>query len=86
MAEERTIRIIGKTRESGACKSCQAPVTWAITFPNEKRIPLDGDPVALKTEHHNDHGTIEFVAASSVHFASCPDARAWSNKKTAVAK
>lgn len=29
------------------CKGCQAPMLWAVTVPNGKRMPLDPEPVEL---------------------------------------
>jgi hypothetical protein len=73
MTTERTIRIIAKTRTPlQQCRSCPAMISFARTFPNEKSIPLDGEPVALKTEHDPTHGTIDHIAASGTHFATCP--------------
>lgn len=77
---EPMFRIIASTRQRGTCRSCSAPITWCKTFPNQKAMPLHGDPVALKTAHDNDHGTIEFIASSDSHFAQCPDAPKWSKR------
>ena len=47
MGVERTIRILGSTRsEPTRCKSCGASITFALTYPNRKRIPLNGRPIA----------------------------------------
>ncbi len=81
MSAEKTIRVIGKTRGAmTSCRSCGKPVTFVQTFPNQKWMPFDGDPVALKTEHDNDHGTIEHLPAAESHFATCPHAAKWSRK------
>lgn len=77
---EPMFRIIAASRKPGECRSCHAAITWALTFPNQKAMPLTGVPVALKTEHDNDHGTIEFVASADSHFASCPQGPKWSKK------
>lgn len=77
---EPMFRIIASTRRPGECNSCQAPITWVKTFPNEKAMPLERDAVALKTEHDNTHGTIEYVASADSHFAHCPQSKKWSKK------
>lgn len=64
-----------------ACRTCGAPITWAVVFSSGKRIPLD-------TDHYVDRGTrftldpagnAHVVTDPNVtgmpsHFASCPDA------------
>lgn len=55
---EPMFRIVASSRKPGACRSCSAPITWCVTFPNGKAMPLHGDPVALKTEHDNEFGII----------------------------
>jgi hypothetical protein len=32
-------------KADGRCKSCAAPITWAITAAKGNRMPLDPDPV-----------------------------------------
>jgi hypothetical protein len=64
------------------CRSCQAPVQWAITE-NGKRMPLDADPVpgGGVTELGTDADGALLVRATpnagtrSSHFASCPNAK-----------
>jgi hypothetical protein len=77
---EPLFRIIASTRQRGTCRSCSAPITWCKTFPNDKAMPLHGDPVALKTEHDTARGLIEFIAASDSHFAQCPQSAKWSKR------
>jgi hypothetical protein len=73
-------RIIASTRQPGTCRSCGAAITWVRTFPNEKAMPLTGDPMALKTENDLIHGLIEFIDSSDSHFASCPQSSRWSKR------
>jgi hypothetical protein len=77
---EQLIRIIAKTRGPGNCRSCGAMITWARTFPRNQAMPFDGDPIALKTEHDQQEGLIEFIPASQSHFANCPQSKLWSGK------
>lgn len=77
---EPMFRIVAASRQPGTCRSCQAPITWAITYPGGKAMPLHGDPVALKTEHDNHQGTIDYVASADSHFNHCPQAKKWSKK------
>lgn len=76
-------RIIASTRTTTPqpCQSCSAPITWARTYPNDKPMPLNGEPVALKTETDLILGTIEYIASSDSHFATCPDSQKWSRPK-----
>lgn len=80
---EPMFRIIASTRRPGVCRSptCAAAITWCRTFPNQKAMPLHGDPVALKTEHDNDHGTIEYIASADSHWAHCVDAPKFGSRK-----
>lgn len=78
---EQLVRVIGKTRGMmTSCRSCGAPITWFRTFPNNKAMPFNQDPVALKTEHDNEYGTIECIPASESHFSTCPQSKKWSRK------
>lgn len=52
---EPMFRILSASRKPGECRSCHARITWCLTFPNRKAMPLNGDPVALKTEHDPTH-------------------------------
>jgi hypothetical protein len=71
-----------------ACRSCGAPILWAVT-PGGRRIPLDADPddagnIALDTSSLK--AVAVFVADADgtdtrpryrSHFASCPQAEGW---------
>lgn len=57
------------------CDSCRKPMTWFRTHPNNKPIPFDGDPVALKTGRDADTGEpLEYLSAAECHFVTCPNA------------
>lgn len=77
---EPMFRIIASTRQAGTCRSCRAHITWCRTYPNNKAMPLHGDPVALKTEQSDAHGLIEYVASADSHWAHCPDAPTWGRR------
>jgi hypothetical protein len=77
---EPMFRIIALSRKPGECRSCGAAITWALTFPNRRTMPLTGAPVALKTEHDNLEGAIEYIASADSHFVSCPDGPKWSKR------
>lgn len=80
MAADPMFRIIASTRQPGTCRSCQAPITWVKTFPNQKAMPLERDAVALKTDHDDELGTIEHLASADSHFANCPQGPKWSKR------
>jgi len=77
---EPMFRVIASTRRSGVCRSCGAGITWVRTYPNDKAMPLHGDPVALKTDHDAQHGLIEYIASADSHWKHCPDAQKWSRR------
>lgn len=81
MKAEPMFRIIASTR-SGLqdCRSCGAPITFARTYPGDKAMPLNGEPIALKTDTDLLHGLIEYIASSDSHFATCPQSSRWSKK------
>lgn len=79
-----------------ACRSCSAPIVWAVTE-NGKRIPLDAEAVVLiptgafrLVDGGEDFGGSYCDVAVSVkaealyvsHFATCPNADAHRKGKT----
>lgn len=67
-----------------SCRSCNAPIIWAITE-NGKRMPLDAEPFALPAglfalDTSSDPPLTVSVAAERreplyrSHFATCPNA------------
>lgn len=62
------------------CRSCGAPIRWEVTV-NDKRIPLDPEPVANGNLGIRDDGKVAsshgFPAEAPryvSHFATCPNA------------
>jgi len=76
-------------RTRGKCRSCQAPVIWALTAAAHTPIPIDPDPVPtgnLVLEQHpkvvapvavfvtqETAGAVRYVS----HFVTCPQAGRW---------
>lgn len=74
------------------CRSCNAPIRWALTVKNGKHIPIDVEPVPdgnLVIEHRN--GGDEARPATDTdkklmrplfksHFATCPQSPSWRRK------
>lgn len=63
---------------TSTCKTCKAPIRWAMTETGE-RMPLDEKPLSQFTlEERWVRGTLLVVAVSATvyqpHFATCPDA------------
>lgn len=77
MSVAKTIRVWGDTarRKAGQpCREprCQVPLWFVETVASGKKIPLDTEPVALKTELDADTGRLIWhVDASDVHFTRC---------------
>jgi len=74
------IAIFQDSRSKAACRSCGAPIEWAETVKNQKRMPFDGEIVVTKTEGRLLVGrVIEYVDTSITpsHFSSCPQAKDW---------
>lgn len=91
-----TTEIAGYSYPVGSCRSCRAPIVWAISEASDKPIPLDAVAV--------DNGNIVFVEQRQrdyevtpvvrylrkgeapvghrfvTHFATCPNARAHRRK------
>lgn len=72
------------------CRSCQAPIRWAVTGANRKPIPLDLEPtddgnVELVDGYAKTWGTSHDWPAGvdryRSHYASCPDAGEWRKRK-----
>jgi len=66
------------------CRSCGAPIRWAITAANGKSIPLDRDPVdggnVILVEgvaYMNANPDLFTDARYVSHFATCPEANRW---------
>ena len=76
----QTIRIWGdtaKVRPSTTCRhrACAKPLWFVLTVKSSKQIPLDQEPVALRTSTDPDTGKqIWEIDSSIVHFANCPGA------------
>lgn len=73
------LKVFDDTRNIGVCRSCQAQVTWC-ELTSGKRMPFDGHPTYVKTEHEPETrrlvGHIDSTINQS-HFATCPDADRW---------
>jgi hypothetical protein len=61
-----------------ACRSCGAPISWAVTK-DGKRIPLDPPRQAMVAADHLSDGTpvVEVHSVFVPHFVTCPDAEKW---------
>lgn len=74
------IEIWADTRGGGTCRSCGAPVEWAMLVKSSKKMPFDAPIVAVLTKHDPaTHRVIETIdsAVTTSHFASCPDRDKW---------
>lgn len=76
------------------CSSCRAPLIWAVT-PNNRRMPLDAEPVATGSivlrngvaitlngdMFDEDAKPLPGELRYTSHFSSCPDAAEYRRKK-----
>lgn len=80
---------------SAACRSCGAPIVWAVTKAG-KRMPLDASPVPFKglfglelvdgdDEYHAVHKndlpeSARLLPLHQSHYVTCPQAAKWRRK------
>lgn len=74
------IKVYAKGRGAGTCKAetCKAAIVWFETYPNKKKIPIDGRmgqivPVRTGTdpESGEEIWTLE-TTINAPHFGTCP--------------
>ncbi len=80
-----------------ACKSCRAPIVWAVTAKNGKAIPIDPVPtydgnIRLENRDEQRQPPIAHVVGAqqelvrtpryTSHFATCPDAAKFRQQQT----
>lgn len=73
------IQIYQDSKGKGRCRSCGASIEWAETI-RGKRIPFDGEIVAVRTQGSVLEGRVVEVietTVTKVHFETCPDAKKW---------
>jgi hypothetical protein len=79
------------------CRSCKAPIVWAITAAKGARMPLDPDPVddgnvwvvrwkpdgtpIVAVALHADAVPILARERFVSHFTTCPDSKEWRKKQ-----
>lgn len=69
---KRMSMIWSDSRSPGTCRDCGQPLTWVTTVWGGKRLPFDGELVALQTQHNpGDHRLIEIVDMDTCHFGRC---------------
>jgi len=63
----RSIEVYADTRGRSTCRYCQAPLTWAEVVGANRRVPFDGEPVALRTRHDAARRLIEEIDHDDRH-------------------
>jgi hypothetical protein len=79
----KAIAIEAHSRQTGRCRSCDAAIEWAVTVPNNRRMPFNApimltraiDPTLPAGVVHVD------MEQTTSHFATCPDANRWRQNK-----
>lgn len=56
--------------QGGRCKFCLKPISWAETFPNRRKVPLDVPIHSHELEFDADGHEIATLT-STTHFATC---------------
>lgn len=75
------IAIEQHSQQRGRCRSCDAPIVWAVTVPNARRMPFN-DPVILSPVMDPREGVVLVdMDRTTSHFATCPDAARWRRNK-----
>lgn len=70
-----TIRVIKRTRRNATCTRCSAIITWFRTFPRERWIAFEADPVALRTVPNIIAGEmLEELDRADMHMNHCQGA------------
>jgi hypothetical protein len=65
-----------ETDEEKHRTGCGASIRFYLTYPNQKRMPFDGEPVlAGEPVVLGDGGVVASVFNDKVHFSTCPHAR-----------
>lgn len=70
--KESTIRVVARTRRNSSCRTCGEIITWFRTFPRDKWIAFDADPVALRTSGNPILGeVVEEIDRDELHWTHC---------------
>lgn len=60
------------------CRSCDAPILWAISAKSGRRMPLDADTtldgVRFRIDDHGTAVTVTDGPGHASHFSTCPNA------------
>lgn len=75
MAVGRTIEVFSDSVGRAECRSCRAAISWAEIVKSGKKMCFDGEIVALRTFHNEDHRLVLVVAFDTNHWRTCPNAK-----------
>ncbi len=71
---EQLVSVLEQTKGRGTCRSCGSPLTWYRTYPGDRAMPFDGDPVP-RSSHNTESGEVVVtMPAEDCHFRTCPNA------------
>ena len=71
----KTIEIYSDTRGKATCRGCGAPIEWATIVGSLKKMPFDGEIVALSIRYEDaTRRLVEVVALDTNHWATCSQA------------
>lgn len=70
----KTIQIWADTKGKARCRGCHAPIEWATVVASGRKMPFDGQIVALSTHHDPEtRRLVEVVDLSTNHWATCSE-------------
>jgi len=77
----KAITIVTTSRRFGVCRSCRAPLEWAINSVTNKPIPFNA-PIVIQPmlDLPADVQRVDLARTTS-HFATCPQANDWRKQK-----
>lgn len=67
--------VVANSFELGKCRGCGAPLSWAITYPMRKRLPLTAPARIVRRDTADDGTRLAYVDRAAVHFVTCPKAK-----------
>lgn len=83
MPTEPVIKVLAKTKgHPTECRSarCGRPIVFYRTFPGNKAMPFDGDPLPVAREVGPGGDEILSLPAALNHFGTCPERDRFSRK------
>jgi hypothetical protein len=78
------IVVLADSRQSGTCRSCGAPIEWAIVLGTSRRMPFDPPIVLCPSDAWDTVAPAVLridMTQTRTHFVTCPHADQWRRSK-----